>query len=113
MSVNSVIIGALQGYGYPVKPSPYTGTEAHYFTFNQAADSGADFGDNAPIMDILDMQVHFFMPLEENYLTAKAKIRKSLFDAGLGYPSVQMATEPGNKIRHLIFECEYIAESEV
>ncbi|EDM88810.1 hypothetical protein RUMOBE_00931 [Blautia obeum ATCC 29174] len=51
------------------------------------------------------MQIHFFMPANESYISWKKKIRKALFDAGFTFPEVIIQTEDENTIRHMIFEC--------
>lgn len=106
MTVNEIIIKALEPFGIPVKPDFYNGPEPKYFTFNYADDRGADYGDNMPLSAVVYMQIHYFCPMTEDYLYAKKKIRKALFNAGFTYPSVTDATIAEDEIRHLVFECD-------
>ena len=115
MSVNSIIINALSEFDYPVKPDIYTGKEKRYITFNYADDRGMGFADDEPDCILADMQIHFFLPLEENgkavnYLSDRRKIREALFKAGFTYPSIVNLVETDNNIRHLVFECQTTEE---
>lgn len=110
MSVNKVINGALSGFGFPIQPDTYKGAEKKYFTFNYADDRPAHFSDDEPQYTIAYMQIHFFMPLKENYLKIKNQIREALFKAGFTYPAVTISTE--NDIRHIVFECDIEEERE-
>lgn len=100
------IIEAIQDFGYPYEPDLYTGNEKKYFTYNYADDRGSLFGDNEPGAAIASVQVHFFLPLKENFIKEKNKIREALFQQGFTYPEVTVVTEPENQIRHIIFECD-------
>lgn len=117
MTTNAVIKNALQQFGYPCSPNTYEGEEKRYFTFDSADERGTDFGDDEPSCIAVDMQVHFFLPIEENgaqinYLQLKKQVREALFSAGFTYPEVTETTEPENNIRHLIYECEITEERE-
>lgn len=105
MTVNQRIIKALERFGYPVKPDIYTGKEDRYFTFQYVDNRGADFGDGIPQCNKIDLQVHFFLPIKENYLKIRKEIRDALFMERFTYPSITEFVEPENEIRHLIFEC--------
>lgn len=112
MSTNAVIIQALKPFGYPCKPNHYTGSDKKYFTFNYADERGADYGDNEPGCIKASMQIHFFLPLKENYISEKKKIREALFAAGFTYPIVTELIETENEVRHIVYECDIIEERE-
>ena len=112
MSVNSSIREALKPFGYPCVPDVYKGKEKRYFVFNPSDDRGADWGDNEPGTIKMTMQVHVFMPDEENYLSLKNKVREALFAAGTTYPAITMLRETENNVRHLVFEFEMLEERE-
>ncbi len=112
MTVNQIIIEALEPFGYPCKPDTYSGSEKKYFTFNHADERGADFGDNQPGCIKHSMQIHFFLPMQENYIAEKKEIRKALFSAGFTYPVITELTEPENNIRHIVYECDITEERE-
>ena len=108
MTVNQKIKKALGPFGYPVKPDQYTGSEKRWITFNEADNRAVMHGNNRPLGDRVAMQIHFFLPLTENYLTERRKIRQALLDAGFTYPVITMLTEDDTGYRHIIFECEII-----
>lgn len=113
MTVNEKIIQALTPLDIPVTADFYGGGEEEYITFNYADDRGGDFGDNAPLHAVAYMQIHYFAPMEKNYLSIKKRIRKALFTTGFTYPDVTDATLTGEGIRHLVFECNIENESEL
>jgi len=110
MSTSSVIINALSEFGYPVEPDIYKGKEKRYITFNYAGDRGTWFADNEPSCVLVDMQIHYFLPLKENYLFDRRKIREALLKAGFTCPAITNLTEKDNSIRHLVFECQTTEE---
>ena len=110
MRALQAVQAALRGYTYPKVPHRYEGSEKKYFTYNYAADHGRDFGDDAPGCNEVSVQVHFFLPLKENFQAEKAQIRQWLFDAGFTWPEVTVLEEDDTKTRHIIFECDYTEE---
>lgn len=112
MTVNQKIREALAPFGCPVKPDLYTGNEARWFTFNEADNRAALHANNSPRGDRVAMQIHFFLPLEENYLSERRRIRRALLNAGFTYPFITMLTEDDTRIRHIIFECEILEREE-
>ena len=86
------------------------GKEKKYFTYNYSLDRGADYGDDEPGCNEVFVQVHFFMPLKENFQKEKNKIRYLLFLAGFTWPEVTILEEEDTLTRHLIFECGYIED---
>jgi hypothetical protein len=117
MSVNSIIITALSQLGYPCVPNVYTGSDKYHFTFNYVDDRGSDFGDDEPSCTKASMQIHFFLPINENgsqinYIALKKKVRELLFTAGFTYPAITELTEAENNIRHIVYECDITEERE-
>lgn len=118
MSVNKAIRDALEEYiaaGWPCTPDDDREKDAeHYIAFNPASDGGADYGDDLPCHNVQEMYIHMYLPIEENYLKHKKRIRQLLVAGGFSYPDVTVITDPDREgYRHIIFDCEYIAESEV
>lgn len=113
MTVNEKIKNALEHFGLPVTTDFFGGDAEEYFTFNYADDRAADFGDDKPLHVVEYMQIHYFAPLEKNYLSMKKQVRKALFGAGFTYPVVTDATILSDKIRHLVFECSIENEDEL
>lgn len=112
MSANKKIMEALKPFGYPCVTDLYNGKENHYFILQTASELGADFGDGTPSYRVIFLQIHYFLPLTENYIKDKNKIREALFQSGFTYPKTTMLTEPENNIRHIVFECEIEEERE-
>ncbi len=113
MTAMEAIVKAVKQFEYPYSPHIYTGGEKHWFTYNYAADTGEDFGDDKPSCNRASMQVHFFLPIKEDFQPIKKKIRKALHNEGFSYPNVVMLEENDVMMRHLIFECEYLEEVEL
>lgn len=110
MTVNETIKKALEPFGYPCKPDIYTGDGTKYFTFNYADERGRDFGDNRPGYVLASMQIHFFLPMKENYRKEKKQVREALFAAGFTYPVVTELTD--GQVRHIVYECDIMEERE-
>ena len=113
MTVNETVIKSLEQFGKPVKPDHYEGKEKEYFIFNFVDDVADEFGDDEPLRVISYLQIHYFLPMDKDYLEMKKKIRKALFKNGFTYPSVTIMAEPEKKIHHLIFECEIENDDEL
>ena len=104
------IIEAVKGFGFPYEPDIYTGEEERYFVYNYADERGLVFADDSPEVVKADVQVHFFLPVEENFIKIKNRIREALFKQGFTYPEVTVLREA--KKRHLVFECDIEEELE-
>lgn len=107
MSALEAIRMALSSYAYPKVPQRYEGKEKKYFTYNYAADHGRDFGDDEPGCNEVTVQVHFFLPLKENFQKEKNRIRYLMYTSGFTWPEVTVLEEDDTQMRHIIFECDY------
>ena len=112
MTIRKLLFDTLSSFGYPAVPDIYEGSEKKYFTFNISDDRGFLFADDVPSTNRVTVQVHFFLPMEENYIAERAAVRKALLDAGFTYPVIEMFTENDTQVRHIVYECE-ISEREV
>lgn len=112
MTVNEKIMSALRPLGIPMTTDFFGGSEKEYITFNYADDRAEEFGDDRPLGVVAYMQIHYFLPVEKDYLSIKKEIRRLLFASGFTYPEVTETTE-GKTIRHLIFECEIQNDEEL
>ena len=106
-------VKAIKPFGHPYGPDLYEGEKKHYFVYNYSDNRGCLFGDNEPEELSVSVQVHFFLPMDENYLKSRNQIREALFREGFTYPEVTVETEKENNIRHIIFECDTTEEREV
>lgn len=113
MTVNKAIIHALKDFGIPCRPEPYRGNEDRFFTFNIVSDNGVDYGDNTPQFHKQIVYLHYWLPINHNYLEEKEEIRRRLTDAGFSYPSIPLDAAVPDKegYRHLVFQTEYIQEA--
>lgn len=113
MSINKLIKDTLEPLGLPVRQDVYDGNEDKWITYNYADDRGIEFVDDEPVTDEIEIQIHLFVPFEFNYLSMKRNIRRALIGAGFSYPTVHVFYEDDTDIRHIVFECSIINESEV
>lgn len=91
----------------PAYPDDFTKSDEKYITYNFQYEDPANFGDDEPNAVVAMVQVHLFMPRDENFFALRTAIRKGLFEAGLTYPTVTYnAVESGTDTRHIVFECE-------
>ena len=105
MTVNEIIIKALNTLGIPITADFFGEGNEEYITFNYADDRAEVFGDDQPLNAVAYMQIHYFLPAAKDYISTKKRIRKLLHEAGFTYPEVTELTD-GKTNRHIIFECE-------
>lgn len=101
----------------PSKPDKYAGSETHFSTYNYADDRGTDFADDEPQENKVSLQVHYFLPANEEFMTTKNQIRDALWnvfknDVDVTYPVVSVMVETETKLRHLTFEFDATEERE-
>lgn len=104
------IIEAIKPFGFPYAPDIYEGGEEHFFVYNYADDRGVLYADNVPIAVRASVQVHLYIPAEENFIALKNKVRRALCQQDFTYPEVTVLREA--KKRHLVFECDIEEEME-
>lgn len=101
--MNHVLVNALHDIA-PVRPDVYPGTEKTYITVNYST-AGDDFADDAPGIEVLAIQAHYFCPRHVNAVQARKQIKRRLFRAGCTWPrEINASDEHG---QHYVFECEY------
>lgn len=106
MTTFEKIIQAIQPFRYPHSPGVYTGSEKRWITYNYADDYGSNYADDAPQSVINRVQVHFYLPAEDDYTGIKNQIRSELFEQGFTFPEITLLDDPDPKLRHIVFECE-------
>jgi len=112
LTVNEKIVQAMKPFGLPVVADFFGGGNKEYITFNYS-DSAALSGDDRPVEDVAEVQIHYFLPMDKDYLDIKRRMRAALLDAGFTYPDATVLAEPDGKTRHIIFECEVETEDEL
>lgn len=106
MTTFEKIIAAIEPFGFPHAPDIYKGKEDKWFTYNYADDYGTDHADDTPQEVIASVQVHLFIPSDDNFIGLKNKVRRALFRQGFTFPEIAVMTEDNGKLRHIIFECD-------
>lgn len=109
MTAFEAIVQAIEKFECSYAPDIYTGNAKRYFTYNYADQRATEFADDKPLNLVASVQVHFHLPVNENFIRIQEEIRQALFEKGFTYPETIVRKE--DKTRHIIFECE-IEESE-
>lgn len=102
---------ALEPFGFPCEMDMYYGDKKHYFVYNYTSDAGRLFADNEVIERVAGVQVHLYLPSQENFLKLKNEVRQVLWEEGFTFSDITVMLDENKSIRHIIFECE-IEESE-
>lgn len=100
------ILQACRKLKLPAYPDFSTQGEDTYVVYNIVSESPTNFGDDAPEDVIVDLQVHLYMPANENFFEIKNKLAKSLFEQGFTYPSIPLNEVEKGQVRHIVFEFE-------
>lgn len=101
------ILQACRNLKLPAYPDFNTNGEDTYVVYNIVSESPTNFGDDAPEACIIDLQVHLYMPANQNFFDLKNRLCKSLFEQGFTYPSIPLnEVEDNQKVRHIVFEFE-------
>ena len=104
-SVSKILVSALSTFKLPVADTLYEGADDEYFVFNFADDNAEDFGNNDVQGYVAYLQIHYICPFNVSYSDMKRKIRNRLIKAGFTPPEVIDVSDPTDRIRHLVFEC--------
>lgn len=112
MTTFEKIIQAIKPFRYPYSPGTYTGSEKRWFTYNYVEDYGDNYADDTPQSVINRIQLHFFLPAQDDYTEIKNRIRDALFKQGFTFPEISVLDDPDPKLRHIAFECEIEEEVE-
>lgn len=106
MTTFEKIIAAIEPFGFPHAPDVCRDKALRWFTYNYADDYGDDFSDDNPGSVIVSVQVHLFIPIDDDFIGLKNKVRRALFRQGFTFPEITVMTEDNGKLRHIIFECD-------
>ena len=108
MTTFEKIIAAIEPFGCPHAPDVYREKAQRWFTYNYADDYGTNYSDDAPGAVIASIQVHLFLPIDDDFIRIKNKVRRAIFQQGFTFPEITVLTEDDEKLRHIIFECDTI-----
>ena len=107
MTTYEKIKAAADALNIPAYPDDFSHSDEKYITYNIQFEDPELFGDDQPNAVICSVQVHLFMPRDENFFALRTALRHELFRQGLTYPTVAYNTiETGTDTRHIVFECE-------
>lgn len=113
MSVLGDLKTALKSVCKEVAMDVYDGKADTYIVYNVSAEQPGGYADDSPTVNEMYFQVHFFVPLNKNYLNMQKAIKSALFLSGFSYPKVALNTvEKDVEKRHICYETN-IAEREV
>ena len=104
------IIAAIKPFGFPYAPDIYEGSGESFFVYNYADERAVFYADDAPAAVKASVQIHLYIPAEDNFIELKNKVRGALHRQGFTYPEVTVLREA--KKRHIVFECDIEEEEE-
>lgn len=104
MSINNIIKAAVEPIVPVCVPDLYKGEEPVYCTFHYT-EYPDGFSDDAPHRTKYDVQVHLFLPLGQNPIALRDRIKRALFAADFTWPSILNMTD--HDYQHHVFECQY------
>ena len=103
MTLNQRIIQALKPLGLPVVPDVDTLHRPRCLVFNYDL-IPAQPADNRPTWYKALIQVHLYLPLENDGREIRRQVLEALVDAGMTWPGIIDATD--EETQHKVFECE-------
>lgn len=109
MNLNQRLIKALSPLGLPAAPDVDVKHRNRTFTFNYEL-LPTQFADGRPLYWRALVQVHLFLPLEEDSVALRGMVPGILAGAGFTWPEVVDATD--GQSQHYVFETETIMKVE-
>lgn len=107
MNAFEKIQSAAQSVGVKAFPHTYSGQEKRWITYQVITERGELFGDDEPGTVVSRVMINLFIPVRENYIELKDKLRRALFAQGFTWPEiVNTSIESDTGLRHIVFECE-------
>ena len=112
MSVIGKIDRILETVCDEVAKDVYEGKSDTYIVYNVAAEDPTGYHDDAPSDNIIYLQIHLYMPKDDDYTLLQKELKTAVFNGGFSYPRVALNTvEKDTDKRHICYETN-IAESE-
>lgn len=113
MTIYQKIESALSSLNIPIEENFFGDGEDEYITFTVIRDYAAVSADNQPVNEVVNLQIHYFLPRSKEYDSTRKQIRKLLLDADFAWPVVTVLVEPDNKTRHIIFDTDVENDEEM
>lgn len=101
-----------QPFSLPVTQGMYKGNANTWLVWNVALDEPEMAINDMPVFDGITFYINLYIPTGKSYSILKKEIRKTLFEAGFEYPTVQVWQEDEQTVR-VVFTTKLIFESEV
>lgn len=112
MNVFEKVHAAAESIGIFSCPDVYpNGDRDRWITYNIVYEQGAEFGDDVATDMVTSIQVHLFLPRNENFFDIRKQLRNALISQGFTFPEMTNNSIEG-KTRHIVFECDDDEESE-
>lgn len=105
MTTFEKIITAIQPFGYPYAQDVYVGESDHWFTYNYVSDYGDLYSDDEPAEIVVSVQVHLYLPLQEEFIELKNRVRRAIYAQGFTLPQITFQMTEDKVYRHMIFTC--------
>jgi hypothetical protein len=85
-----------------------------WITYNLSYEQGRMYGDDEAHDRVSAVQVHLFLPKQENFFHTRKLLRDALIAQGFTHPEMVNNSLEGreNEIRHIVLECQDDEESE-
>lgn len=107
MSINESILAAVTPVVPEIASGSYPGDADTYCTFNYT-EHPSNFGDDHPETALFDVQIHLYLPANQNSLALRREIRNNLIEQDFSPPTIyNMSDSEG---QHYVFECEFLEE---
>ena len=78
--LNELLVDTLSGLSIDVSQDLYTGKKNKYIVFSYEDDRGELYADNKPKKNRVWMQIHLYLPNNEDYRKLKKEIRNYITD---------------------------------
>ena len=112
MNAHEKVHAAAESIGIYSCPDVYPdGDKDRWITYNTTYEQGAAFGDDVANDMITSMQVHLFLPRNENYFRIRTQLRDALIAQGFTFPEMTNNSIEG-EYRHIVIECDDDEERE-
>ncbi len=102
MNIDERIITALKPIVPAIEPILYEGDSLEYIVFNY--DEVFFYAESTAKVRRCLVQVHYYLPFNQNPNAKKRQIAQALNEAGFTYPSIYNASDKSGQ--HYTFQCE-------
>lgn len=99
------------GLNIPSYPNVYTKNDLKkWATYNLSDREPVAFSDDDNAEYVNYVQVHVFLPINENPFSLMKTVTNGLKDAGFTPPDTMLELEEDQKLQHMVFSCSIVEE---